>query len=72
MMIRTPRHPVDLAAKTKFVRERVERALVELERVALLKDPIFQSPGDVQFALWIAEREIANALAEMHRSWWSP
>jgi hypothetical protein len=72
MMVRTPRQPVDLAAKTKFVHERVERALVELEHFALLKDPIFQSPQDVQFALWIAEREIANALAEMHQAWWSP
>ena len=72
MMARSPRIPVDLAAKTKFVQQRVERAILELESITYFKDPIFQSPKDVQLALWIAEREIANALAEMHRSWWSP
>jgi hypothetical protein len=56
-MARPPRVPVDLQAKTKFVKERVERAILELEQIAQTTDPIFANPKDVQLALWLAERE---------------
>jgi hypothetical protein len=69
-MATPPRIPVDLAAKTKFVKERVERAILELETVAQLTDPIFVSPKDVQLALWLAEREIVNAYIAMKSAWW--
>ena len=69
-MATPPRVPVDLAAKTKFVKERVERAILELETVVQLTDPIFVSPKDVQLALWLAEREIVNAYIAMKSGWW--
>ena len=56
-MARPPRVPIDLQAKTKFVKERVERAILELEQIAQITDPIFVSPKDVTLALWLAERE---------------
>jgi hypothetical protein len=49
-MARPPRTPVDLRAKTTFVKERVERAIVGLEQVARITDPIFPAPKDVQLA----------------------
>jgi hypothetical protein len=42
MMVRPPRVPVDLQAQTRFVKERVERAIAELEQVAQQTDPISQ------------------------------
>jgi hypothetical protein len=69
-MVRPPRVPVDLQAKTKFVKERVERAILELEQIAQATDPIFANPKDVQLALWLAEREIVNAYIEMKLGWW--
>jgi hypothetical protein len=44
-MARPPRVPIDLQAKTKFVMERVERAILELEQIAQITDPIFVSRG---------------------------
>jgi hypothetical protein len=69
-MARPPRIPVDLQAKTKFVKERVERAILELEQIAQTTDPIFTNPKDVQLALWLAEREIVNAYIAMKSGWW--
>jgi len=69
-MAQPPRVPVDLAAKTKFVKERVERAILELETIAQLTDPVFVSPKDVQLSLWLAEREIVNAYIAMKSAWW--
>jgi hypothetical protein len=69
-MARPPRTPVDLQAKTKFVKERVERAVLELETIAQTTDPVFANPRDVAFALWLAEREIVNAFIEMKSAWW--
>jgi hypothetical protein len=69
-MARPPRVPIDLQAKTKFVMERVERAILELERIAQITDPIFVSPKDVTLALWLAEREIVNAYIAMKSAWW--
>jgi hypothetical protein len=67
----TPPHvPVDLAAKTKFVKERVERAILELETIAQTTDPVFVAPKDVTLALWLAEREVVNAYIEMKLGWW--
>ena len=43
MMAPPPRVPVDLEAQTRFVKERVERAIAELEQIARLTDPIFVS-----------------------------
>jgi hypothetical protein len=51
-------------------RRREERAILELETVAQLTDPIFVSPKDVQLALWLAEREIVNAYIAMKSAWW--
>jgi len=70
MMVRPPRVPVDLQAQTRFVRERVERAIAELEQIARLTDPIFVSPRDVALNLWLAEREIVNAYIAMKSAWW--
>ena len=70
MMVRPPRVPVDLQAQTRFVRERVERAIAELEQIARLTDPIFVSPRDVALNLWLAEREIVNAYIAMKYAWW--
>jgi hypothetical protein len=70
MMVRPPRVPVDLQAQTRFVKERVERAIVELEQIAQLTDPIFVSPRDVTLNLWLAEREIVNAYIAMKSAWW--
>jgi hypothetical protein len=69
-MARPPRVPIDLQAKTKFVMERVERAILELEQIAQITDPIFVSPKDVTLALWLAEREIVNAYVAMKSAWW--
>jgi len=69
-MARPPRVPIDLQAKTKFVKERVERAILELEQIAQITDPIFVSPKDVTLALWLAEREIVNAYIAMKSAWW--
>jgi len=69
-MARPPRVPIDLQAKTKFVKERVERAILELEQIAQIPDPIFVSPKDVTLALWLAEREIVNAYIAMKSAWW--
>jgi hypothetical protein len=69
-MARPPRVPVDLQAETKFVKERVERAILELEQIAQITDPIFVSPRDVMLALWLAEREIVNAYIAMKSAWW--
>jgi len=69
-MARSPRVPIDLQAKTKFVKERVERAILELEQIAQITDPIFVSPKDVTLALWLAEREIVNAYIAMKSAWW--
>ena len=69
-MARPPRVPIDLQAKTKFVMERVERAILELEQIAQIPDPIFVSPKDVTLALWLAEREIVNAYIAMKSAWW--
>ena len=70
MMVRPPRVPVDLQAQTRFVKERVERAIVELEQIAQLTDPIFVSPRDVALNLRLAEREIVNAYIAMKSAWW--
>jgi len=70
MMIRPPHVPVDLQAQTRFVKERVERAIAELEQIAQLTDPIFVSPRDVALNLWLAEREIVNAYIAMKSAWW--
>jgi hypothetical protein len=70
MMGRPPRVPVDLQAQTRFVKERVERAIAELEQIAQLTDPIFMSPRDVALNLWLAEREIVNAYIAMKSTWW--
>ena len=70
MMIRPPHVPVDLQAQTRFVKERVERAIAELEQIASLTDPIFVSPRDVALNLWLAEREIVNAYIAMKSAWW--
>ena len=70
MMVRPPRVPVDLQAQTRFVKERVERAIAELEQIARLTDPIFGSPRDVALNLWLAEREIVNAYIAMKSAWW--
>jgi hypothetical protein len=69
-MARPPRVPIDLQAKTKFVKERVERAILELEQIAQITDPIFVSPKDVTLALWLAEQEIVNAYIAMKSAWW--
>ena len=69
-MARPLRVPIDLQAKTKFVKERVERAILELEQIAQITDPIFVSPKDVTLALWLAEREIVNAYIAMKSAWW--
>jgi hypothetical protein len=69
-MMRSPRQPVDLQAKTRFVKERVERAIAELEQIAQQTDPIFNSPRDVALSLWLAEREIVNAYIAMKAAWW--
>ena len=70
MMVRPPRVPVDLQAQTRFVKERVERAIAELEQIASLTDPVFVSPRDVALNLWLAEREIVNAYIAMKSAWW--
>jgi hypothetical protein len=70
MMGRSPRQPVDLHAQTRFVKERVDRAIAELEQIARLTDPIFVSPRDVTLNLWLAEREIVNAYIAMKSAWW--
>jgi hypothetical protein len=69
-MARPPRVPIDLQAKTKFVKERVERAILELEQIAQITDPIFVSPKDVTLALWLAEQEIVNAYIAMKSASW--
>jgi hypothetical protein len=69
-MARPPRVPIDLQAKTKFVKERVERAILELEQIAQITDPIFVSPKHVTLALWLAEQEIVNAYIAMKSAWW--
>jgi hypothetical protein len=69
-MVRPPRVPVDLQAQTRFVKERVERAIAELEQIASLTDPVFVSPRDVALNLWLAEREIVNAYIAMKSAWW--
>ena len=71
MMGRPPRRPVDLQAQTRFVKERVERAIAELEQIVQQTDPIFSSPRDVTLGLWLAEREIVNAYLAMKAGWWS-
>jgi hypothetical protein len=43
MMGRPPRQPVDLQAQTRFVKERVERAIAKLEQIAQQSDPIFSA-----------------------------
>jgi len=68
-MARPLRVPIDLQAKTKFVKERVERAILELEQIAQITDPIFVSPKDVTLALSLAEREIVNAYIAMKSAW---
>ena len=70
MMVQPPRVPVDLQAQTRFVKERVERAIAELEQIASLTDPIFVSPRDIALNLWLAEREIVNAYIAMKSAWW--
>jgi hypothetical protein len=69
-MARPPRVPIDLQAKTKFVKERVERAILELEQIAQITDPICVSPKDVTLALWLAEQEIVNVYIAMKSAWW--
>ena len=69
-MIRPPRQPVDLQSQTRFVKERVERAIAELEQIVQQTDPIFSLPRDVAFGLWLAEREIVNAYIAMKTAWW--
>ena len=70
MMVRPPRVAVDLQAQTRIVKERVERAIAELEQIASLTDPVFVSPRDVALNLWLAEREIVNAYIAMKSAWW--
>ena len=70
MMVRPPHVSVDLQAQTRFVKERVERAIDELEQIASLTDPVFVSPRDVALNLWLAEREIVNAYIAMKSAWW--
>jgi hypothetical protein len=70
MTVRPPHVPVDLQAQTRFVKERVERAIAELEQIARLTDPIFVSPRDVALNLWLAEREIVNAYIAMKSARW--
>jgi hypothetical protein len=70
MMRRPPRQPVDLQAQTRFMKERVERAIAELEQIVQQTDPIFSSPRDVTLGLWLAEREIINAYIAMKAGWW--
>jgi hypothetical protein len=70
MMVRPPHVRVDLQAQTRFVKERVERAIAELEQIARLTDPIFILPRDVALNLWLAEREIVNAYIAMKSAWW--
>jgi len=70
MMVRPAHVPVDLQAQTRFVKERVERAIAELEQIARLTNPIFVSPRDVTLNLWLAEREIVNAYIAMKSAWW--
>jgi len=70
MMVRPPRVAVDLQAQTRIVKERVERAIAELEQIASTTDPIFVSPSDVALNLWLAEREIVNAYIAMKSAWW--
>lgn len=70
MMVRPPRVPVDLQAQTRFVKERVERAIAELEQIVQQTDPVFVSPRDVTLNLWLAEREIVNAYIAMKSAWW--
>jgi len=60
--------PVDLPAQTRFVKERA--AIAELEQIARLADPIFDSPRGVTLNLWLAEREIVNAYIAMKSAWW--
>jgi len=69
MMVRPPRVPVDLQAQTRFVKERVERAIAELEQIVQQTDPVFVSPRDVTLNLWLAEREIVNAYIAMKSAW---
>jgi hypothetical protein len=69
-MVQPPRVPVDLQAQTRFLKERVERAIAELEQIARITDPIFVSPRDVTLNLWVAEREIVNAYIAMKSAWW--
>src|SRR5215471_13105932 len=61
MMVRPPRVPADLQAQTRFVKERVERAIAELEQIVQQTDPVFVSPRDVTLNLWLAEREWPRA-----------
>jgi hypothetical protein len=70
MMVRPPRIPADLQAQTRFVKERVERAMAELEQIVQQTDPVFVSPRDVALNLWLAEREIVNAYIAMKSAWW--
>jgi hypothetical protein len=65
-----PRRPVGLQAQTRFVKERVERAIAELEQITQQTEPIFVSPRDVALNLWLAEREIVNAYIAMKSAWW--
>ena len=69
-MVPPPRIPVDLQAQTRFVKERVERAIAELEQIVQQTDPVFVSPRDVALNLWLAEREIINAYIAMKSAWW--
>jgi hypothetical protein len=59
-----------LQAQTRFVKERVERAIAELEQIVQQTDPVFVSPPDVTLNLWLAEREIVNAYIAMKSAWW--
>jgi hypothetical protein len=64
------RIPVDLQAKTRFIKDRCDRAINCLQQIVEQKDPIFADPRDVQLNLWIAEREIVNAYIAMKTAWW--
>ena len=51
-------------------KERVERAIAELEQITQQTEPIFVSPRDVALNLCLAEREIVNAYIAMKTAWW--
>jgi hypothetical protein len=70
MMGRPPRHPVDLQAVTRDIRNRAARAAGNIDVIAQNSEPIFSDPRQIMLDLVLANHEIEAAISIMRKAWW--